>query len=160
MLIIIVFNTIIYSEEFFFGKGFRPMIWSKMHNLRMQRDFPHNICAKNESYGGCSNNTFDSETQVVSKVHNSRNKDPIVKLGSFGRKLLELYIFFIPMTIHYHFCKGNEQLPKAKYHLLHTCNLGSQVFPWSILSWIMHKNSSFDHTHYVLQVWYKFLHIF
>jgi hypothetical protein len=28
----------------------------------------------------------------------------------------------------------------------------------SILSWIMHRNSSFDHTDFVLQVWYKFLH--
>jgi hypothetical protein len=108
MPIIIVFNTIIYLEEFFFDKGFRPMIWSKVHNSRMQRNFPHNIRAKNEFYGGCSNNTFDFETKVISKVHNSCNKDPIVKLGSFGHKSLELYIFFIPMTIHYHFRKGNE----------------------------------------------------
>jgi hypothetical protein len=42
--------------------------------------------------------------------------------------------------------------------LLHTCNLESTLFAWSILSWIMHRNSSFDHINFVLQVCYKFLH--
>jgi hypothetical protein len=48
--------------------------------------------------------------------------------------------------------------PSQNIIFLHICNLGSIVLPWSILSWIMHRNSSFNHTNHVLQVWYKFLH--
>jgi hypothetical protein len=62
------------------------------------------------------------------------------------------------MTMGYHTHKGNGQLSKPNIILLHTYNLGSVVFTWSILSWIMHKNSSFDCTNFVFQVWYKFLH--
>jgi hypothetical protein len=43
----------------------------------MQRDFPYNICANNQFYKGCSNNTFNSETWTTSKVHTCRN--PILK---------------------------------------------------------------------------------
>jgi hypothetical protein len=50
--------------------------------------------------------------------------------------------------------------PSLNITLLHTCNLGNVVFAWSILSWIMHRNSSFNHTNFVFQVCYKFLHDF
>jgi hypothetical protein len=42
--------------------------------------------------------------------------------------------------------------------LLHICNLGNAIFAWSILSWIMQRNSSFHCIDSILQVWYKFLH--
>jgi len=82
-----------------------------------------------------------------------------VKFGSFGHNSLEscAYLSFlypcviVPMKV-----MGN--CPSPYIILLQTCNLGSEVFTWSILSWIMHKNSSFDHTNYVFQVWYKFIH--
>jgi hypothetical protein len=48
--------------------------------------------------------------------------------------------------------------PSPNIILLHTYNLGSTIFAWSILSWIMHKNSSFNHIKLILQVWYKFIH--
>ncbi len=48
--------------------------------------------------------------------------------------------------------------PSLDIILLHTCNLGSAIFAWSILSWIMDRNSSFNHTNFILQIWYKFLH--
>jgi hypothetical protein len=51
---------------------------------------------------------------------------------------------------------GNCPMPNII--LLHTCNLGNIVFAWSILSWIMHKNSSFNRSDFILQIWYKFLH--
>jgi hypothetical protein len=50
----------------------------------MQRVFPYNICANNEFYKESSNNNFDFKIGAASKVYNNRNKDPIVKLGSFG----------------------------------------------------------------------------
>ncbi len=56
----------------------------------------------------------------------------------------------IPMKI-----MGNYASPNII--LLQICNLGNVIFMWSILSWIMHRNSSFNRTDSVLQVWYKFL---
>jgi hypothetical protein len=125
----------------------------------MQHDFPYNIRAKNEFYGGCSNNNFDFETLAAPKVHNSRNKDPIVKLGSFGHNSLKYYAYsstpwpctIIPVRV-------MDNCPRPNIILLHICNLRSIVFAWSTLSWILHRNSSFDHTNFILQVWYKFLH--
>jgi hypothetical protein len=69
-----------------------------------------------------------------------------------------LCIILIPMTMRYHSHKGYGQLSKTNIILLHTYNLGNIFFAWSILSWIMHRNSSFDCIDSVLQVWYKFLH--
>jgi hypothetical protein len=143
----------------FLGKNFGPSIWSEVHSLRMQHDFPYNICVKNEFYEGCSNNNFNSETWVASKVHNSCNKDLIVKLGSFGHNSLKYCAYFsspwpcaiIPVRI-----MGNY--PRLDIILLHICNLGSASFACSILSWIMHRNSSFDPTNSILQIWYKLLH--
>jgi hypothetical protein len=65
-----------------------PTYPTKVHNSCMQHNFPCNICAKNEFFEGCSNNNFDLKTWATSEVCNSRNKDPIVKLGSFA--LLEI----------------------------------------------------------------------
>ncbi len=48
--------------------------------------------------------------------------------------------------------------PSPQIILFATCNLGSVVFTWSILSWIMHRNSSLECTYLDLQVWYKLLH--
>jgi hypothetical protein len=80
-------------------------------------------------------------------------------LGLFGHNLLEYCAHLssswpcviIPMRV-----MGN--CPSPNIILLHTCNLGNAIFAWSILSWIMHRNSSFDHTNSILQVWYKFIH--
>jgi hypothetical protein len=110
---------------------------------------------------GCSNNNFNSKTKAASKVHNNHNKDPIVKLGSFVHNSLNYCAYLsspwpciiIPIKV-----MGN--CPRPNIILLHTCNLGNTIFAWSILSWIMHKNSSFNHTSFVLQVWNKFLHDF
>jgi hypothetical protein len=60
----------------------------------MQYDFPYNICANDEFCRGCSNNNFDFEIGATSKVCKSRNKDPIVKLRSFGHNSLEYYAYF------------------------------------------------------------------
>ncbi len=148
----------IWSNKFL-GKGFKPTIWFGVHNSCMQHDFPSNIRAKNEFRGGCSNNNFDSKIRVTSKVCNNHNKDPIVKLGSFSHNLLEYCAYLsspwpcviIPVRV-----MGN--CPRPNIILLHTYNLGSIVFAQSILSWIMHRNSSFDCIDSILQVWYKFLH--
>jgi hypothetical protein len=109
--------------------------------------------------GGCSNNNFDSKIGVTSKVRKNHNKDPIVKLGSFGHNSLEYYAYLSspwPCTIIPIRVMGN--FPRPNIILLHTHNLGKIVFAWSILSWIMHRNSSFDCIDSILQVWYKFLH--
>jgi hypothetical protein len=83
----------IWSNKFL-GKAFGPIIWSGVHNLHMQCNSPYNIHAKNEFCKGCSNNDFDSKIGAASKVHNSRNKDPIVKLGSFGHNSLKYCAYF------------------------------------------------------------------
>ncbi len=127
----------------------------------MQHNFLYNICAKNELCEGCSNNNFDFETRAASKVCNNCNKDPIVKLGLFGHNSLEYYAYLsspwpyaiIPVRV-----MGN--CPRPTIISLHICNVGSAIFTWSILSWIMHKNSSFNCTNTILQIWYKFLHNF
>ncbi len=114
-----------------------------------------------EFCGGCSNNNSNSKIRVASKVRKSCSKDPIVKLGSFGHYLLKCYAYFsspwacaiIPIKV-----MGNCLNPNII--LLHTCNLGCVVFAWSILSWLMHRNSSFNCTNSLLQVWYKFLYDF
>ncbi len=51
-----------------------------------------------------------------------------------------------------------SNFPNLNIILLHTYNLGNAIFAWSILSWIIHRNSSFDCINFVFQVWYKFLH--
>jgi hypothetical protein len=48
--------------------------------------------------------------------------------------------------------------PSLDIILLHICNLGRVVFTWSILSWTVHMNSSFDWTNFVFHVWYKLIH--
>jgi len=125
----------------------------------MQHDFPCNIHAKNEFCERCSNNNFDLKIGVTSKVHNNHNKDPIVKLGSFGHNSLEYCAYLScpwPCTIISIRVMGN--CPRPNIIMLHTYNPGNVVFAWSILSWIMHRNSSFDCIDFVIQVWYKFLH--
>jgi hypothetical protein len=148
----------IWSNKFL-GKGFKPTIWSRVCNLHMECDFLYNIHAKNELCGGCSNNTFDSKTRASSKVCKRHNKDPIVKLGSFGHNSLEYCAYFSsswPCAIILVRVMGN--CPSSYIILLHTYNLGSTIFAWSILSWIMYRNASFDCTDFVLQIWYNFLH--
>jgi len=116
------------------------------------------MCEKWISWG-CSNNNFDSETRTTSNICKIHNKDPIVKLGLFGFNSLEYCAYFssscpcviIPMRV-----MGN--CPSPYIILLQTCNLGSAVFTWSILSWIMHRNSSFDCINSILQAWYKYLY--
>jgi len=86
------------------------------------------------------------------------SKDPIVKLELFYHNSLEYCAYFsslcpcviIPMRV-----MGNS---KPIYDLLQTCNLGSAIFLWSILSWIMHRSWFFNCTNYIHQMWYKFLH--
>jgi hypothetical protein len=80
-------------------------------------------------------------------------------LGSFGHNSLEHYAYFSsswPCTIIPIRVMGN--CLSQVIILLHTCNLRSAIFAWSILSWIMHRNSSFNHTNIVLQIWYNFLY--
>jgi len=137
----------------FIGIGFEQTIWSGVHNLHMQCDFFCNMLAKNEFYGRCSNNNFDYETWAMSKVHNNCNKDPIVKLGSFGHNSLYYFAYLSspwPCTIILVRVMGN--CPRLDIILLHTCNLGSVVFEWSIFAWIMCRNSFFDRTNFVFQV--------
>jgi hypothetical protein len=142
----------IWSNQFL-SKGFEPKIWSEMCNLHMQCDFPCNIHAKNQSCGGCSNNTFDSETWATSKLCKSHNKDPIVKLGLFGHNSLKYYAYLSsPWPCTFILVRVMGNCPNPYIIFLHICNLGSAIFAWSILLWIMHKNSSFDHTNSILQV--------
>jgi hypothetical protein len=61
------------------------------------------------------------------------------------------------MTMCYDSCKDIGNCPSPSIILLHICNLGSTVFAWSISSWIIHRNSSFDCINFVFQIWYKFL---
>jgi hypothetical protein len=157
MSILTVFNAIIHLEQQFFWQ--RLQTNNLIKGARMQCDFPCSICAKNEFYRGCSNNNFNCETKAASKVHNSCNKDLIVKFELFGHNSLEHCAYLSspwPCVIILVRVMGN--CPRPNIILLHTCNLGNIVFTWSILSWIMHKNSSFDHIDFVLQVWYKFLY--
>jgi hypothetical protein len=51
-------------------------------------------------------------------------------------------------------CKGMGNCPSLDIILLHTYNLGNVVFTWSILSWLMHRNSSINHTDFILQIWW------
>ncbi len=141
------------------GKGFRPTIWSKVRISCTQCDLPCNIHAKNEFYRGCSNNNSDSKTRAAFKVHNSHNKDPIVKLKSFGHNSLKYYAYLsLPWPCAIIPVRVMDNCPRPNIILLHTCNLGNVVFPWFILSWTMHKNSSFNFSNSIFQVWYKFLH--
>ncbi len=127
----------------------------------MQHNFPCNTCAKNEYYESCSNNNSDSETRATSKLYKNSQQKPNCEIGIVWPQLIRiLCISVIPMTMCYHTHKGNGQLSKPKYHFLHTYNLGSTVFAWSILSWIMHRNSSFNCINSILQVWYNFLYDF
>jgi hypothetical protein len=110
---------------------------------------------------GCSNNNFNFEIGAASKVRKSNNKDPIVKFGSFGHNSLEYCAYpSSPWLCTITLIRVMGNCPSLDIILLHICNLRSIVFAWSILSWIMHRNSSIDHTNYVLQVWYKFPHDF
>ncbi len=117
----------IWSNKFL-GKGFGPTIWFGVRNSCMQHDFPCNICAKNEFCGGFSNNNSDSKIRVTSKVHNSCNKDPIVKLGLFGHNSLEYYVYLSspwPCVIILIRVMGN--CPRLDIILLHTYNLGKGI---------------------------------
>ncbi len=143
----------------FFDKNFKPTIWSMVHHARMQLNFLCNRHAKNEFCGECSNNNFNFETRATSEVRKSHNKDPIVKLGLFGHNSLNYCAYLSspwPWTIIS--MRVMDNFPSPNIVLLHTCNLGSAIFTWSILSWILQRNSSFDRTNSILQVWYKFLH--
>ncbi len=77
-------------------------------------------------------------------------------MGSFGHIWLKYFSSPWPCTIIPVKVIGN--CPRLDIILLHACNLESAIFAWSSLSWIMHKNSSFNHIDSVLQVWYKFLY--
>jgi hypothetical protein len=57
---------------------------------------------------------------------------------------------------HVHVLTGN--CPSPKIILLQIYSLGNAIFARSNLSWIMHRNSSFDHIDYVFHVWYKLSH--
>jgi len=153
MLILIILHIIIHWNNKFLNKGFTPIVSFRVHNSCTQCDFPCKKHAKSELYGGCSNNNFEFEIRIASNVHKSHSKDSIVKLGSFGHNSLEYYAYFsslCPCTIIPVKVMGNYLSPDII--LLHTCSLGSEVFAWSILSWIMHRNSSFDYTNFVLQM--------
>jgi hypothetical protein len=84
----------------------------------------------------------------------------IVKLGSFGHNSFEYWTYLlppcpwviIPMRV-----MGNCQ--SLVIILLYICSLGSVIFAWSILSWMMHRNFSFDRSDFVRHAWYNFLHI-
>jgi hypothetical protein len=147
----------IWSNKFF-DKGCAPIVWSGVCNSHMQHNFLCKRCANNEFYKGCSNNNFNSEIEIASKVRKSCSKDPIMKLGSFGHNSLEYCAYLSSPWPCYHTREGNGQLSKLNIILFHICNLGSAIFAWSILSWIMQRNSSFDRTNFVFQIWYNFLH--
>jgi hypothetical protein len=142
----------IWSNKFL-SKGFAQTIWSKVCNSHMQYNFFCDIHAKNEFCRGCSNNNFDFETKATSKVHKSRSKDPIVKLGSFGHNSLKYCAYFSsPWPCVIILIRIIGSCPSLDIILLHTYNLGRAIFAWSILSWIMHRNSSFDCTNFVFQI--------
>ncbi len=157
---LISFTQISIWSNIFFRKGFTPIVWSEVHNSHTQCDFPCKRRVNNGFCGVCSNNNFDSKIGTTSNVCKSRNKDTIVKLGSFGHNSLEYCAYFssscpyaiIPMKI-------MSNCPSPYIILLQTCNFGSAIFAWSVLSWIM-NSSFFNHIDYILQVWYKFLHNF
>jgi hypothetical protein len=84
-----------------------------------------------------------------------------VKLGSFGHNSLEYcaYISFpCPCVIIHVKVMGNCLNPNMI--LLQTCNLDKAVFSRSILSWIMHRNSSFNRINFIFQMWYTIFHDF
>jgi len=84
-----------------------------------------------------------------------------VKLGSFGHNSIEYYAYISsPWPCVIIRVRVISNCPSPDIILLHTCNLGSAIFAWSILSWIIHKNSSFDRIDFVFQVRYKILHDF
>ncbi len=92
-------------------------------------------------------------------MQKSCNKNQIVKLGSFSHNSFEYRAhrsYLCPWAIIPIIVIGNCSSPNII--LLHTCSLGKVVFAWSILSWIMFKNSSFYQTNFVFHIWCKFLH--
>jgi len=105
----------------------------------------HKRRAKNEFCGGSSNNSVDYEIEVVSKKNH--NKNSVVKFESFGHNSFEYWIYLSNpcpwVTIH---VKVIGNFLSLEIIFLHTCSLGSAIFTWSILSWITHRNSSFDQT--------------
>jgi hypothetical protein len=136
-----------------------PTIEFDIFNSHMQHDFPCKTCAKNALCRRCSIKIFNLKIIAFSKVRKNHNKDPIVKLGSLGHNSLKYYAYISSLCP----CiiismKVTSNCPSLKIILLAIWNLGSVVFAWSILSWIMHKNSFLDHTHFNLWVWYKLLH--
>ncbi len=106
--------------------------------------FPLQHTCKEEFCEGCLNKTFDFEIGATSNVYKSRNKDPIMKLGLFGHNSLKYCAYLsslwpcviIPVKV-------MDNYLSLDIILLHTCNLRNIIFAWSILSWIMHRNSSF-----------------
>jgi hypothetical protein len=87
--------------------------------------------------------------------------NPIVKLRSLGHNSLEYYTYLSspwPWVIILVNIMGN--CPSPQINLFTTCNLGSVVFAWSILSWITQRKSFLDYTNLGFQVSYKLLHDF
>jgi hypothetical protein len=101
---------------------------------------------------------LDPQARIFSKVRRSYNKDPIVKLGFLSHTSMEYYVYLsspwpwaiIPVNI-------MSNYPNPQIILFATCNLGNAVFTWSILSWIMHRNSYLECKYLDLQVWYNLL---
>jgi hypothetical protein len=89
----------------------------------------------------CSKKSFHSQIRTFSKIWNSRNKDPIMKLGSLGHNSLEYYAYLSSPWPHaIILMKVMGSCPSLEIILLATWNLRSAVFTWPILSWITHKN--------------------
>ncbi len=65
--------------------------------------------------------------------------------------ILNKYLILVSMG--YHPYKSNRQLSKPRNHFVTHLEPWKNSFVWSILSWITHKNSSFDWTDFVLHVW-------
>jgi glutathionyl-hydroquinone reductase len=64
-----------------------------MHNSCTQQNWPCKRSIKNELCGGSLNNSFDFDTKVTFKVQISCNKEPIVKLGSFGHNSFKYWTY-------------------------------------------------------------------
>jgi hypothetical protein len=146
----------IWSNKFL-GKGLVPTILSNVHNSRTQRNFPCKKTSKEWILWGSSNIGFDFATRATSKMQKSCNKYPIVKLRSFGHNSFEHWTYLsspCPWAILLVKVIGN--CLSLDIILLHTYNLRRAFLTWSILSWITHRNSSFDQIDFVFHVWYKF----
>ncbi len=126
----------------------------------MQHNFPYNIRANNEFCKGYSNNNFDQKLGLLPKF-----------TITVARTHCEIRIVWPQFTKYYAYLSSpwsciiilvrvTGNYPRPNIILLHTYNLGSTIFAWSILSWILHRKSLFDDIDFIFQVWYKNLHIF